>query len=79
MKKKDLNTLRTKSDEEIQKALDKKRKSLSDAFIKLKTGQEKDTKVMRKIRREIAQILTIRREKEIIAKYKKEEEKEKVK
>lgn len=76
MKKKDLKTLRTKSDKEMEKTLDKKRKELMETFLKTKTGQEKNTKAVRNLRKDIAQILTIKKEKEIVeGMQKKEEEK----
>lgn len=73
MKKKDLKTLRTKNDKEVEKTLGKKRDELMKTFLKTKTGREKNTKAVRNLRKDIAQILTIRREKEIVEKMKKKE------
>ncbi len=64
MKKKDLKSLRTKEKKEILKTLEKKRKSLSESWIKTKAGQEKNTKKVKMLRKDIAQILTILKEKE---------------
>ena len=65
MKKKQLKSIRTKEEKEIKKILDDKRKSASELYAKMKVGQEKNLKKVKMLRRDISQILTILKEKEI--------------
>ena len=65
MKKKQLKSIRAKEEKEIKKILDDKRKSASELYAKMKVGQEKNLRKVKMLRRDISQILTILREKEI--------------
>lgn len=66
MKKKDLTDLRNKKTSELEKLLAKKRHELINANAKIKAGQEKNLKKAKNIRRDVAQILTIIREKKLL-------------
>ncbi len=68
MKKKDLTDLRNKKVSELEKLLSKKRNELINTYAKIKAGQEKNLKKAKNMRRDIAQILTIIREKELLEK-----------
>jgi ribosomal protein L29 len=68
MKKKDLTDLRNKKTNELEKLLSKKRNELINTYAKIKAGQEKNLKKAKNIRRDVAQILTIIREKELLKK-----------
>ncbi len=68
MKKKDLTDLRNKKINELEKLLSKKRNELINTYAKIKAGQEKNLKKAKNMRRDIAQILTIIREKELLKK-----------
>ncbi|MCK4588688.1 50S ribosomal protein L29 [Candidatus Woesebacteria bacterium] len=68
MKKKDLTDLRNKKINELEKLLSKKRNELINTYAKIKAGQEKNLKKAKNIRRDVAQILTIIREKELLKK-----------
>ncbi len=71
MKKKDLKDLRNKEIVDLNKIVVKKRQESIMAHAKMKTGQEKKVKKVKNLKREIAQILTIIREKQILEKEKK--------
>jgi ribosomal protein L29 len=77
MKKKDLQELRNKKIIELDKIVAKKKKESIMADVKMRTGQEKKLKKVKNIKREIAQILTIIREKQIIEKENKKKKVEK--
>lgn len=66
MKKQDLKVLRKKSKKELEKQIDKKRLELAKHAVKLKIGKKKNLKKGRLLKREIAQILTVIRENELI-------------
>ena len=66
MKKKELIIYRKKDLDDLKKILVEKEKDVKDAFIKVGAGQEKNARLAKSIRRDISQILTIIREKEII-------------
>jgi ribosomal protein L29 len=68
MKKKDLTDLRNKKINELEKLVSKKRNELINTYAKIKAGQEKNLKKAKNIRRDVAQILTIIREKELLKK-----------
>jgi len=74
MKKKDLQAARNKKVSELKKLVSKKKQEVEVLQAKVKAGQEKNLKKAKNIRIEIAQLLTLIREKEII---KKEEKKDK--
>jgi ribosomal protein L29 len=71
MKKKDLQALKSKSIEELKKMVSDKKKEADEAFIKTKAGQEKNLKKVKNLRKDIAQILTLVKEKEIVEEEKK--------
>lgn len=71
MKKKDLTDLRNKDQKELKEVLSKKRLEIT-AFMAKSTAGEKNLKKRKNLRREIAQILTIIKEKELIEKMKEE-------
>ena len=63
MKKKDLKDIRTKKIAELDKLVIKKKQESVMASAKMKTGQEKKIKKVKNLKHEIAQIMTIIREK----------------
>ncbi len=65
MKKKDLQSLKTKSIEELIKMVSEKRVESETAKLKAISGQEKNLKARKNLRIEIARILTLVREKRI--------------
>ena len=65
MKHKDLADLRKKEIAELAKMLDEKKAKLSKAMAEAKLGTEKNVKLPWQLRREIAKISTIIREKEL--------------
>ena len=75
MKKKDLQDLRNNKVVELEKIVAKKRQESVLTNAKMKTGQEKKVKKVKNLRREIAQILTIIREKQILEEEEKKESK----
>ena len=65
MKKKELKTLKTKSSKDLEKSLEKKRIEVLKTTLKIKAGEEKNVKKGKNLRIDIAQILTILKEKEL--------------
>lgn len=64
MKKKEyLAELRTKTKNELQTELEERRKELADLRLQHSLGKLKDVKSLSKIRKKIAQILTVTKEK----------------
>ena len=57
--------IRLKSEAELQKLLKEKRMELFKARLQLKTMQLKDTSIIRKLRKDIARILTALKEKQL--------------
>ena len=70
MKKKDFESLKEKNIDDLKIMVSNKKKEISLLFAKTKAGQEKNTSKMRNIKRDIARILTLMTEKEIIEKEK---------
>ncbi len=70
MKKKDFESLKEKKIDDLKIMVSNKKKEISLLFAKTKAGQEKNTSKMRNIKRDIARILTLMTEKEIIEKEK---------
>jgi ribosomal protein L29 len=66
MKRKELTTLRGKTKEELMKIVIAKKLEADKTKMKIIGGKEKNVKVGRNLSREIAKILTLVREKEII-------------
>ncbi|KKU09333.1 MAG: hypothetical protein UX13_C0043G0014 [Candidatus Woesebacteria bacterium GW2011_GWB1_45_5] len=75
MKKKEFQSLRTKDVAELRKLLTGKRKDVLDKRMGISTAKEKNLKVVKNLRQEVAQILTVIREKEIIGKIDKPDQK----
>lgn len=76
MKKKELESLRKKDIKELTKMLEDKRKEYLLSYNQVKAGQEKDTRKPTNIRKEVAQILTTIKEKDIIEETRLKGEKE---
>lgn len=70
MKTKDLKQLRTKTIKELEGLVRDKKQELLLYYAKIKAGKEKNTSLIKKVRRDIAQILTIIKEKEILERRK---------
>jgi ribosomal protein L29 len=66
MKKKDLQQFKDKSIDELSKLVGKKRVEFDKAKVELKSGNNKNNKKPKNLKKEIAQILTIIKEKEIM-------------
>ncbi|MGB6838750.1 MAG: 50S ribosomal protein L29 [Microgenomates group bacterium] len=71
MKKKELQELRVKKIAELRKLLSKKKKEAEVTYGKIKAGQEKNLKKAKNLKRDIAQILTLIREKQFLEEEKK--------
>lgn len=71
MKKKDLVDIRNKEIKDLKKLAEEKKLELAKTEVKIRSGEEKNVKKASKLRREIAQILTIIQEKELIEQEKK--------
>ena len=76
MKKKELESLRKKDIKELNKMLEEKKREYLLSYSQVKAGQEKDTSKPTNIRKDVAQILTTIKEKEIITKTESKSEKE---
>ena len=74
MKKKDIESLRTKKEEELLKMLAERRLEAAKGKAEVKAGTEKNLKKVTHLRREIAVILTVLTEKGLMQKEEKEEE-----
>lgn len=68
MKKKDLQLLRKKQLSELVALVRSKKDELVLSYAKLKADKLKNTSVLKNLRRDIAQILTLIKEKEIFEK-----------
>jgi len=79
MKIKEYKDLRNKEIKDLNKIFLEKRNLLRQTILNIKTGSEKNVKKGAILKNEIAKILTLIKEKEIINKIKKEEEKKKTK
>lgn len=80
MKKKEFNELKTKSIKDLKKLAADKKMEAEKAKMKILGGREKNLKLKRNLASEIAKILTLVREKEIVESLQpKVEEKEGVK
>ena len=71
MKKNELQKTRIKKTEELKKLLDKKKVELTTVIVETGAGREKNPKKRKNLRRDIAQILTVLREKELLEKEQK--------
>lgn len=79
MKRKDFSELKEKSRQDLSKAVSKKRSDAAKAKIEIVSGREKNLRSLKNIRLEIAKILTLIREKEIIEKLEAKSKKGKIK
>lgn len=79
MKTKDFKDLKTKEVKELRKNANDLVLQLSKIKAKIASGQEKNLKGAKNLRRDIARILTLIKEKEIVEKLKTESEEVKVK
>jgi len=68
MKSKDLNKLRSEDIDSLEKLLAEKKKELGLSYADRKAGKEKNLRLSKNLRRDIAQIMTILRENEIAKK-----------
>lgn len=73
MKKKDLSDLRTKDDSELGKLCLKKKEELVKVKVDMASGGEKNVKKAKNLRKDIAQILSLLKEKDIIKSLKETE------
>lgn len=72
MKKNDITVFRKKDIKDLEKIVSEKKVEAHETYSKMKSGRENNMKKYRNMRNEIAQILTIIREKEIISDLEKE-------
>jgi ribosomal protein L29 len=68
MKRKDFNDLKTKDIKSLKKMAQEKKLEASKKRMEIVGGKEKNLKATNNLRHELAQILTLVREKEIIEK-----------
>ena len=68
MKKKDLVDLKTKEVKDLNKILGDKKAELEKIMVNVSVGKEKNLKSAKNLRRDISQILTMVKEKEILKK-----------
>lgn len=66
MKKDELTKLRTKSPNQLRKTAEDNKTKLGKLLVESKAAKKKDLKKAQKLKKDIAQILTIIKEKEII-------------
>lgn len=66
MKKKDLVSLRSKEGGELKKLVFEKKLSANKIKIEIASGKEKNLRTYKNLRREVAQIMTIIKEKQIL-------------
>ena len=68
MKKKDLSEARAKDTKEIAKLIEDKKLKLDKVRVEISAGEEKNVKAVANLKREIAQLMTVLKEKEIMEK-----------
>lgn len=74
MKKEEVKNLRNKLTKDFVKMLSEKKRELTNVQASIYAGKEKNIKKARNLRVEIAEILTIKREKELMESETKKEE-----
>ena len=79
MKKNEIVSLRKKNLDELKSLLEQKRFEAAESFAKMKAGQEKNLKKTKNLKKVIAQIMTISREKELSQMLDKKQDKGKLK
>ena len=67
MKKTELNEMRKMDTKDLNARVEKMRKELQDLLIDRNSGKVSDLKAVSKKRHDIAQVLTVARQKEILA------------
>jgi ribosomal protein L29 len=67
MKKKEFKTYREKDVKALEAEVVKLKKEADLTYSKMKAGQEKNTSAIRNLKRDIARILTLIKEKEILS------------
>lgn len=67
MKRKDLQAMRGKTEKEVTLEVAKKETELIDQRLRIRSGDKKNLKGAWNIRRDIAQMKTVLREKELLA------------
>lgn len=75
MKKKDLQLIRSKSLSELYALVKGKKEELTLTYAKLKAGKVKNTSILKNLKKDIAQLLTLIKEKEIFEKISKSKDK----
>ena len=78
MKKTELKNLKTKNLKDLEKFAKDKKLEIAKVLVKIASGQEKNLKKAKNLRRELAQTLTIIKEMGIVQKLQKVVEEEKV-
>ena len=79
MKRKEFNELREKTPKELMKIVMKKKAEAEMAKMKILSGKEKNLKLTKNLTHEVAKILTLVREKEIVESLESKEVKRKEK
>lgn len=59
MKKKELNNIKNESREELVKKVAELKKKIRMDYMKIRVGQEKNLKMVKNLRRDLAQTLTV--------------------
>ena len=77
MKTKEFKELKNKEVKDLTKMLNERKNSLRKIVLEIKTGSEKNIKKGSNIRKEIAKILTLIKEKSIIEEIQKKKERKK--
>lgn len=73
MKKKELSQLRTKSIDELAKTAAQLNEEIAQLSLEVKVGKHKNVRTIKNKRRELAQVLTVLREKELLSETEMEE------
>jgi len=76
MKKKELTNIRSKKIQDLVKMVVEKKKEATMVYSKMKAGQEKNLKKGKNLKKDIAQIMTIIKERELSEKQESKEKKE---
>ncbi len=75
----DIKELRKKSEQELLKFLKLKREQMRDLRFQVAAKQHKDVRDLRQIKKDIAQILTVLKEKKVVEEYQKINKAKKIK
>lgn len=75
----DIKEIRKKAEQELLKFLKLKREQMRDLRFQIAAKQHKDVRDLRQIRKDIAQILTVLKEKKVVEEYQKINKAKKVK